>query len=82
MMTDSTMVVTGRLGAGGCRVEAVQSRQPLRTVRTSSGEHIVECPGELGVTVADQESKAVRPVVEIHRQVPGLPPHPTRSGER
>ena len=39
-------------------------------------EHGVECRGELGVPVPDQELEAVRVIAGVHQQVAGLLGHP------
>ena len=43
------------------------------------GEEGVEGGGELGVAIADEELDRVRPVGELHREVPGLLGDPARD---
>src|SRR5215212_3939998 len=45
-----------------------------------AGEHGVECGGELGVSVTDQEPELLGAVAEVHQQVAGLPGDPGASG--
>jgi hypothetical protein len=44
------------------------------------GEHRVECGGELGVTVADEESELPTGILEIHHEVMGQLGQPAAGG--
>src|SRR5215467_1396483 len=48
--------------------------------RAVAGEDLIECRGELAVSVADQEPEAACPVTEIHEQVAGLLGGPGSGG--
>ena len=65
--------------------DRVRSRCPDRGADdpdVGAGEHGVECGGELGVPIADEESVATPCVVEIREQVAGLLGQPRRWGGR
>jgi len=44
----------------------------LYYLQALAGEDPVECAGELGVAVPDQEAEGADPVAEVHEQVTGL----------
>jgi hypothetical protein len=63
--------------------DSVRARRPHRRLddpHADRGEHGVECGGELGVPVPDQELQAARLVFEVHQQVAGLLSHPFTRG--
>lgn len=47
-------------------------RRGLYYLQPPAGEDPVECAGELGVAVPDQEAEGADPVAEVHEQVTGL----------
>ena len=58
------------------------ARTGVNDADVGGGEDGVECGGELGVAVPDEEPEATAGVVEVHEQVAGLLGHPSAGGIR
>ena len=58
---------------------AFRPRRPRRDLddpRALAGEDIIECAGELGIPVPDEEAEGTDPPCEVHNQVAGVPGGP------